>query len=209
MDTILQGIPSTICYLDDILVTGVTEAEHLQNLEEVLKRLQANGLRVKSQKCHFMEPSVEYLGHRIDGKGVHTTSQKVEAILQAPTPQNPQQLRSFLGLLHYYGKFLPNLSTLLYPLNHLLKSNARWRWSADCQQAFQQAKEKLASAPILSHYDPALPLKLAADASAYGLGAVISHTYDDGSERPIAYASRTLSDAEKKSMPKLIKRRWL
>ena len=149
-------------------------------------------------KMSFMEPSVEYLGHRIDAKGVHTTSQKVEAILQAPAPQNPQQLRSFLGLLHYYGKFLPNLSTLLYPLNHLLKSNARWRWSADCQQAFQQAKEKLASAPILSHYDPALPLKLAADASAYGVGAVISHTYGDGSERPIAYASRTLSDAEKK-----------
>ena len=135
MDTILQGIPSTICYLDDIQVTGVTEAEHLQNLE-VLKRLQASRLRVKSQKCHFMEPSVEYLGHRIDAKGVHTTSQKLEAILQARAPQNPEQLQSFLGLLHYYGKFLPNLSTLLYPLNHLLKSNAQWRWSADCQQAF-------------------------------------------------------------------------
>ena len=197
MDTILQGIPHTICYLDDILVTGVTEAEHLHNLEEVLKRLQLNGLKVKPQKCHFMVPSVEYLGHRIDASGVHTTSQKVEAILQAPAPQNPQQLRSFLGLLHYYGKFLPNLSTLLYPLNQLLKSNARWRWSNCCQQAFQQAKEKLASAPVLAHYDPAQQLKLAADASNYGIGAVISHTYSDGSEKPIAYASRTLSSAEK------------
>ena len=197
MDTILQGIPGTICYLDDILVTGTTEADHLRNLEEVLKRLQANGLRVKPQKCRFMEPSVEYLGHRIDAKGVHTTSQKVEAILQAPAPQNPQQLRSFLGLLHYYGKFLQSLSTLLYPLNQLLKSNSRWKWSADCQQAFQQAKEKLASAPILSHYDPAQQIKLAADASAYGVGAVISHAFSDGSERPIAYASRTLSDAER------------
>ena len=144
-----------------------------------------------------MVPAVEYLGHRIDASGVHTTSQKVEAILQAPAPQNPQQLQSFLGLLHYYGKFLPNLSTLLYPLNQLLKSNVKWRWSDCCQQAFQLAKEKLASAPVLAHYDPSQQLKLAADASHYGIGAVISHTYSDGSEKPIAYASRTLSNAEK------------
>jgi len=82
-------------------------------------------VKVKSQKCHFVVLSVEYLGHQIDASGAHTTSQKVEAILQAPAPQDPQQLRSFLGLLHYYGKFLPNLSTLLYPLKQLLKSNAR------------------------------------------------------------------------------------
>ena len=104
MDTLLQGIPNTQCYLDDILITGKSDAEHLQNLEEVLKRLQNNGLRVKPAKCRFMESSVEYLGHRIDASGVHTTTEKVDAILKAPVPQNTQQLRSFLGLLHYYGK---------------------------------------------------------------------------------------------------------
>ena len=197
MDTLLQGIPNTLCYLDDILITGKSDAEHLQNLEEVLKRLQNNGLRVKPAKCRFMESSVEYLGHRIDASGVHTTTQKVDAILKAPVPQNTQQLRSFLGLLHYYGKFLQDLSSLLHPLNRLLKSNAQWKWSADCQKAFEQAKNQLASAPVLAHYDVTQKLKLAADASAYGLGAVISHVYDDGSEKPIAYASRTLSNAEK------------
>ena len=197
MDTLLQGVPNTLCYLDDILITDKTDAEHLQNLEEVLKRLQNNGLRVKPDKCRFMEPSVEYLGHCINASGVHTTTQKVDAILKAPIPQNTQQLRSFLGLLHYYGKFLQNLSSLLHPLNQLLKSNAQWKWSAECQEAFEQAKKQLASAPVLAHYDVTQKLKLAADASAYGLGAVILHVYEDGSEKPIAYASRTLSKAEK------------
>ena len=197
MDTLLQGIPNTLCYLDDILITGKTDAEHLSNIEEVLKRLQENGLRVKPAKCKFMQSSVEYLGHCINASGVHTTDGKVEAILKAPVPQNLQQLRSFLGLLHYYGKFLPNLSSLLHPLNRLLKANARWKWSAECQEAFEQAKSQLVSAPVLAHYDVERKIKLAADASAYGLGAVISHVYEDGSERPIAYASRTLSNSEK------------
>ena len=82
-------------HLDDILITGKTDAEHLQNLEEVLKRLQDNGVRVKPAKCKFMQSSVEYLGHCINASGVHTTDGKVEAILKAPVPQNIQQLRSF------------------------------------------------------------------------------------------------------------------
>ena len=197
MDTLLQGVPNTICYLDDILVTGKNDDEHLRNLEEVLRRLQQNGLRVKPAKCSFMQSSVEYLGHRIDAEGVHTTTRKVDAILKAPTPSDVQQLRSFLGLLHYYGKFIPNLSSLLHPLNELLKANSPWKWSQKCEDAFRQAKNKLTEAPVLAHYDGTKNLKLATDASSYGVGAVISHMYDDGSERPIAYASRTLSKAEK------------
>ena len=163
MNTILQGIPSTICYLDNILVMGKNDEEHLQNLEEVLKRLQQNGLRVKSEKCKFLQPSVEYLGHRIDSSGVHTTK-KVEAILNAPRPCNVQQLRSFLGLLHYYGKFMSNLSSLLHPLNQLLKSHSPWMWSQQCDKNFQQAKDELVKAPVLTHYDPTKKLKLATDA---------------------------------------------
>ena len=192
MDTLLQGVPNTLCYLDDILITGKTDAKHLQNLEEVLKRPQHHGLRFKPTKCRFMQSSVEYLGHCIDGSGVHPTSQKVEVILKVPITQNSQQLRSFLGILHYYGKFLPNLSSLLHPLNQLLKSNAQWKWSSECQKTFEQAKSQLASAPILAYCDATHKIKLAADASAYGLGAVISHTYEDGSKRPIAYVSCTL-----------------
>ena len=196
MDTILQGLPRVICYIDDILLTGSTDEEHYSNLEEVLKRLQDHGIKLKAEKCSFMQKSVEFLGHRIDREGLHTTPQKIEAIKKAPQPRNVQELRSFLGMVHYYGKFISNLSTLLRPLNQLLQKGKPWRWTAECDTAFNLAKEKLSTAPVLTHYDSSLPLTLAGDASAYGLGAVISHLYPDGTERPVAYASRTLTSAE-------------
>ena len=131
---------------------------------------------------------MEYLGHPL--------SCKVEAIVQAPEPQNVQQLRSFLGLLNYYGKFIKNLATLLHPLNKLLQQNVKWYWSTNCAIAFKQAKQELVSSKVLAHYDIKLPIKLAADASSYGVGAVISHVYPDETERLIAFASRTLTTAE-------------
>ena len=133
----------------------------------------------------------------ITSEGLHTTTKKVDAIQLAPIPKNQQELRSFLGLLHYYGKFIPNLASLIYPLNSLLKANTPWNWTEQCEQAFKNAKQKLTSAAVLAHYDPNVSLHLAGDASAYGVGAVISHVYPNGSERPVAYASRTLSVSEK------------
>ena len=197
MDSILQGLPQVLCYIDDILVTGKNDKEHLQNLAQVLTRLEQQGIRLKKDKCKFMEASVEYLGHIIDKNGLHTSYQKIEAIQKAPTPKNTQQLKSFLGLVHYYGKFISNLSSLLHPLNQRLKGSTKWSWSHSCEQAFLEAKQKLSSAPILVHYDPSLPLKLAGDASQYGVGAVISQVSLNGDERPVAYASRTLSASER------------
>ena len=197
MDQILQGLDGVLCYLDDILVSGKTEGEHLENLEKVLQRLQEHGLRVKRAKCSFMKTSVRYLGHCIDADGIHATDEKIEAIVNAPTPRNVTELRSFLGLLNYYGRFVPNLSFLLHPLNKLLRHGVRWHWSKACAKAFKTAKEKIVSPNVLVHYDPGRPLTLATDASAYGIGAVISHTMEDGTERPIAFASRTLLPSEK------------
>ena len=198
MDSILQGIPHVVCYIDDILVTGTSEAEHRRNLEVVLLRLQENGLRLQCNKCYFFQPSVEFLGHVIDAEGVHTSTKKVKAITDARAPKNVTELRAFLGLVNYYSKFVPNLASLLHPLYSLLQSEVQWKWSKECQQAFQEAKEKLISAPVLTHYDVNLPIHMAADASQYGVGAVISHTMPDGSERPIAFASHTLSSSEKR-----------
>ena len=123
---------------------------------------------------------------------------KVTAILNAPKPINVQQLRSFLGLVnYYYRKFIPNLATLLHPLNALLRADRKWKWSPECDKAFQDAKDQLTSAKVLTHYNPTLPIVTAADASAYGMGAVISHVFPDNSEQPIAFASRTLTTSEK------------
>ncbi|CAI5686860.1 unnamed protein product [Oreochromis niloticus] len=116
MDNLLQNIPGVAVYLDDILVTGKTEEEHLRNLEQVLKKLSEAGLRLKRSKCVFQAPSVTYLGHRISAKGLSPLEEKVRAVKEAPSPKNVAELRSFLGLVNYYGKFLPDLSSMLAPL---------------------------------------------------------------------------------------------
>ena len=138
---ILQGIEGVICYLDDILVSGRTEEEHLENLCKVLQRLQEHGIRAKKSKCAFLKTS---LGHVVDANGLHATDDKVKAIVDAPRPKNVAELRSFLGLLQYYGRFIPNLSSLLYPLNQLLQHHQNWRWTKACREGFRAAKEQIA-----------------------------------------------------------------
>ena len=96
-----------------------------------------------------------------------------------------------------FGKFIQNLASLLHPLNQLLQTEKKWEWTPECSQAFQAAKDQLVSAEVLTHYNPELPLRMAADAAAYGIGAVISHVLSDGSERPISFASCTLTQSEK------------
>ena len=182
MDTVLQSIPEIICYIDDILVSGKDEAAHLQSLDEVFTRLKKHGFHLKVEKCEFLLPKVEYHGHQISSDGIQPLPSNVTAIIKVADPKNLQPLRSFLGLINYYGKFIPNLATILQPLNSLLQARKKWNWSVECAQAFQEAKSQITSAQILTHYDPTLPIKLASDASAYGLGAVISHVMPDGAE---------------------------
>ena len=136
-------------------------------------------------------------GASIDANGVHATEEKIKAIVEAPVPKNLAELQSFLGLLNYYGQFIPNLATLLHPLNELLRKETAWKWSSAQDNAFQMAKQKITSLNVFVHYDPSLPLCLAGDASAYGIGAVISHIMPDGKEYPIAFASQTLLPSEK------------
>ena len=129
MDTILQRIDGTACYIDDIIVMGQSDDEHLAHLEEVLKRLLRHGVHVNQSKCRFLQSSVVFLGHRIDSDSIHPTNEKLVAITQAPAPKNVQELRSFLGLINYYGKFIPNAATLLAPPNELLRKDVKWKWS--------------------------------------------------------------------------------
>ena len=196
MDTVLQGVKGVACYIDDILISTATHETYLSTLKEVFNRLQKHGFRLKLEKCEFFKSSIEYLGHVISAEGIKPVPSKVEAIVQAPTPQNVQQVRSFLGLLNYYGEFLPKLASLLHPLNSLLQRNEKFEWTTACDTAFQTAKAQIASARVLTHFNPALPIALAADASQYGIGAVISHLEPDGTERPIAFASRSLTKSE-------------
>ena len=174
MECLLQGIPHVVVYLDDILITGQMQEDHLSNLREVLKQLQTAGLRLRKNKCIFMAKSVQYLGHIIDGEGLRPMSNKIEAVQKAPSPQNVSKLKSYLGLLSYYGKFLPQLATKLAPLYALLGSTVPWRWTKTEATAFQNSKELLLSSQILVHFDPNQELVLSCDASPYRVGAVFS-----------------------------------
>ena len=197
MENILQDIPGVAVYLDDIILTGATKAKHLETLDLVLGRLEEAGLRLKREKCTFIADEVVYLGHKIDQHGLHPIEDKVEAIQKARAPENVLELQAFLGLLNYYGRFLANLSTVLAPLHNLLCKGQKWFWGSQQQRSFQRAKELLLSAKVLAHYDPSKRILLQCDASNYGLGVVLSHVMEDGTERPVGFASRTLNAAEK------------
>ena len=197
MESLLQDLPRVAVYIDDIVVAGTSVDDHLANLDKVMARLLSVGLTVRKSKCVFAASSIEYLGHVIDAEGLHPSKEKVRAIKDAPEPQSVSQLKSFLGLLNYYSKFLPNLSVTLYPLYRLLHKDVTFQWTDECREAFQNAKELLQSSSLLVHFDKSKELILSCDASSYGIGAVLGHKLDDGSEKPIAYVSRTLSAAEK------------
>ena len=188
MDKVLQGL-EVGCFLDDLIVTGKDDDEHLYNLKRVLQRLSECGFRLQKSKCQFMLPSVTYLGIKVDSQGLH---------MEAPKPENKAELQSFLGLVNHYRKHVPNMSTLCEPLNRLLGKNVKWEWSDKFVETFRKLKEILTKENVLIHYDPNKELLLATDASPVGLGAVISHRVE-GKEYPIAYASRTLTAAEKKT----------
>ena len=123
LEQILQGLDHVKCRLDDILISTSTVANHFELLGEVLKRLGEHGLRLNLKKCSFLQPRVEYLGRAVDQEGIHPLPGKVKAIQEAPTPTHVTELKSFLGLLNYYGKFLADLSTTLQPLHQLLQRN--------------------------------------------------------------------------------------
>ena len=195
MESLLQGIPGTVCFLDGIIVTGGNDQAHLTSLEQILQKLDNCGLKCKLEKCRFMQDSVDYLGHKVGALGLHPLDTKVAAITRAPSPTNVTQLRSFLGMVNYYGKFLPNLATVLAPLHLLLRRGHRWIWGHAQSTAFTECKRLLTSVPVLAHFSGDKELTLECDASPYGLGAVIMQR-EDGVERPTAYASRSLHPAE-------------
>ena len=197
MDRLTQDLPGVATYMDDILVSGADAESHLSNLRGLLQRLDAKGLRCRKEKCVFAQESIEYLGYVLSKEGI-SKGPKVDAVTNMPNPENVSELRAFLGQVQFYGKFLPNLSTVLEPLYRLTKKDIPWCWSTKEEAAFQRVKEMLCTDTVLAHFDPSLDIGIACDASDCGIGAVLFHRYSDGSERPIANVSKTLSQTQRK-----------
>ena len=152
--SLLKSVPKTAVFQDDILIMGCDTAEHLSNLEEVLHCLDKVGLRLKREKCVFMTSEVVFLGRRVTAAGIMPCDSKVDAIKNAPKPENVSQLRSFLGLLNHFGSFLPWVSTVQEPLHQLLRKGKTWVWGKAQDDAFKEAKGLLCSNKLLVHYDP-------------------------------------------------------
>ena len=123
MAQVLSGLSGVVYYIDNILVTGRTREEHATNLQAILQRIREHGLRLKKSKCQFFTKEMEFLGHNMSPEGVKPTKSHIKGILEAPAPTNKQDLQSFLGMLTYNAKFLPNMSHTLHPLNQLLRKN--------------------------------------------------------------------------------------
>ena len=197
MKLLLQGLPMMCVHVDDIIISGKTPEEHLHNLNEVLQCLESAGLHLKKEKCSFCHPEVDYLGHTISAKGLTPLPSKIRAITEVSQPGNVTQLKAFLRLVSYYAKFLPDRAAKLAPLYQLLQKDKQWEWSDEQERSFQEVKRSLSSSTLLVHFDDQKPIVLACDSSPFGIGAVLSHILYDDTERPIAYASHSLSPAEK------------
>jgi len=198
IEKILQGIPGVAIFFDDIVITGSTDEEHLTRLEEVLSKLHKFNVRINLEKSKFFLDKVDYCGYVVNRVGIHKDNRKIEAIQKMPRPKNVSEIRAFTGMINYYGRFIRNLSSILHPLNKLLQKGVPFVWSRDCETAFNKAKAVFTSNQVLAHFNPKLPLVLATDASSYGVGAVLSHRYPDGSERVIQFASQTFSNVQLK-----------
>ena len=180
MDSILINLPGVCCFVDDILVAAKTETEHLNRLKAVFKRLQENDVLIKPEKCVFMTKEISYLGFKITDKGLFKTDEKIKAIKESLAPTNVSEVRSFLGLVTFYSKFVPNLATIAAPIYQLTRKNVPFDWNEECQKAFQSLKQELISNRFLTYFNPKLPLIVSCDASPVGLGAVLAHKLPSG-----------------------------
>lgn len=197
MNSVLAGLQNIKCfvYLDDIVVHADTLENHNKRLIEVFQRLSSFNLKIQPDKCEFLRKEVMYLGHLITNKGVKPDPNKVKAVLEFPTPQNPKDIKSFLGLAGYYRRFIENFSKITLPLTKLLKKDAIFLWTSDQQNAFEKLKNTLCTEPLLQYPDFTQTFYLTTDASNYAIGSVLSQNKPPN-DLPIAYASRTLNHAE-------------
>lgn len=189
--------PSVLVYLDDIIVVSKDFQSHLDTLKEVFQRLRDDGLTINFEKSHFCKPQLKYLGYVVDQLGLRPDPEKVQAILNVQTPKNIREIRRFVGTASWYRRFVPQFSTIIAPLTNLTRKRTPWNWTPECDRAFQQLKECLVSAPLLVCPDFKRTFYVQTDASAYGLGAVLTQQFDDG-EKVICYLSRSLTAAERK-----------
>ena len=178
---------SVVVYFDDILVYSANLEMHIQHLREVLLVLRQEKLYANLKKCTFMVDKVLFLGYVVSKEGISVDNNKVAAVKSWPAPRTLQEIRSFHGFASFYRRFIPQFSTIMAPITECMKGGY-FSWNQEAEQAFENIKKKLSSAPLLVLPDFSKPFELSCDASKVGIGAVLSQ-----GGKPIAYFSEKLS----------------
>lgn len=197
MEQILNGCDGTLNASDDIIVYGKTKKEHDERLNCVLKRIKNFNVKLNYDKCVFGASQINFLGHHLSADGIRPMASKISAVKEFREPKSAEEVRSFLGLVNYVGKFIPNLATVAEPLSKLNRKGVHFCWGKEQIDAFETLKKQLTSDTVLGYYNVKDPTRIIADASPVGLGAVLIQFKDQG-PRIIAYASRSLTKVERK-----------
>ena len=195
MYEILGDLEGVVCLIDDILIHGKSQEEHDERLSQVLCRLQKERLKVK---CKFSQRQVPFLGQVVDEAGIKPYPSKVAAIRNVPVPTNVGDIRRFLGTENQMSKFALNLAEVTKALRDLLVKGNQWVWGEAQQRAFEEVKRMLITTPVLALFDPQYDTTLSADASSYGLGAVLLQRQPGGQRKPVAYVSRSMTATEQR-----------
>jgi hypothetical protein len=198
MSQLVSSVEGTFCYLDDIIVAARFQEEHDVRVRKVLKILTANNLTLNELKCKFGMRQIDFLGLTISKDKVSPSQEKIKAVQEFVYPQTVEEVRSFLGLVNYLGKFIQNLATKSEPLTEIVRSKVM-KWNQEQREAFDKLKNDLCECVLeLGIFDPENETSLFTDASPTGLGAALVQKYD-GNNRVIEFAAKTLTNTERKS----------
>ena len=197
MTGVLKDLPFAMAYLDNIIIYSSTPEEHLEHIRTVFEKLHDAQLSMKLSKCHFFTKEIQYLGHILGKEGIKPVPAKTEAIRIMHPPVNLKQVRTFLGLVGYYRKFIRNFAKIAKPLTMLTRMDVKFEWKEIHQDAFMKLKEAIIQAPILRYLDTTKPYIVYTDASNNACGAQLSQIHD-GTEFPVAFLSHTFTDTQRR-----------
>ncbi|XP_055635391.1 uncharacterized protein K02A2.6-like [Toxorhynchites rutilus septentrionalis] len=198
MESIVAGLDGVIVYLDDIMVVGRSQEEHDRRLKNLLERFEQYNILLNQKKCIFNVTRLEFLGHELSENGIRPTESKIEAIKSFREPRNVPELRSFLGLITYIGRFIPHLADKTEALRDLLRTGNIFKWTDEQQEAFNRIKLVVCQTDFLGYFSPKDLCIVIADASPTGIGAVLLQQNSSLETRIITFASKALTDVEKK-----------
>jgi hypothetical protein len=197
--TILADIDGSLNIADDILIYAKTDAEHDEILRKVLNRLYEKGVTLNVSKCIFCKNNLEYYGYLFSKEGMKPSTNKMDAISKADKPENQKAVRSFLGLVNYLKRFIPDYSTMTYPLRKLLKKNSIFAWTEECEKSFAELKKAITCSSCVSYFDETKETFLFTDASPVGVSAILLQKSETNEEiKVIAYCSRSLTSTEQR-----------